>query len=99
VEEAADYLGAGLGSLITFYNPQRVVLGGGLVEAVQPFFDRAAERAREVALPIPGRRAEIVRTELGDNSGIVGAAYMAANQPDPAASRSDGAGGRATTRP
>jgi glucokinase len=74
--EAADYLGAGLGSLITFYNPKRLVLGGGLIEATQMLFERASARAREVALPGPGRLVEIVRTELGDNAGIVGAAQL-----------------------
>lgn len=77
--EAADYLGAGLGSLASFYNPQRIVVGGGLVEAVDEFFERARLRAREVALPVPGRALEIVRTGLGDDSGIVGAAWMAVN--------------------
>jgi glucokinase len=76
--EAADYLGAGLGSLVTFYNPKRIVLGGGLIEATKLLFDRSSLRAREVALPGPGRQVEIVRTELGDNSGIVGAAHMGA---------------------
>ena len=76
VTEAADYLGAGLGSLITFYNPRRVILGGGLIEATQLLFDRASARAREAALPIPGRQVEIVRTELGDNSGVIGAARL-----------------------
>ncbi|MBF6589295.1 MAG: ROK family protein [Ktedonobacterales bacterium] len=75
--EAADYLGAGLGSLATFYNPRRIILGGGLVEAVAYFFERASLRAHEVALPVPGRALDIVRTALGDNSGIVGAAWMA----------------------
>lgn len=74
--EAADYLGAGLGSLITFYNPRRVILGGGLIEATQLLFDRASMRARESALPIPGRQVEIVRTALGDNSGVIGAARL-----------------------
>jgi glucokinase len=76
VSEAADYLGVGLGSLISFYNPRRIVLGGGLIEATQLLFDRASTRAREVALPGPGRQAEIVRTVLGDNAGIVGAAHL-----------------------
>jgi glucokinase len=79
--EAADFLGAGLGSLATFYNPRRIILGGGLIEAVEPFMVRAEHRAREVALPVPGRALEIVRAALGDNSGIVGAAWMAANRP------------------
>ncbi|HZC79834.1 MAG TPA: ROK family protein [Ktedonobacterales bacterium] len=78
VTEAADYLGAGLGSLVTFYNPQRVLLGGGLIEATRLLFDRASARAREVALPLPGRQVEIVRAGLGDNSGIIGAARMGA---------------------
>lgn len=84
VTDAADYLGAGLGSLVTFYNPKRIVLGGGLIEAAKLLFDRASLRAREVALPGPGRQVEIVRTELGDNSGIVGAAYMGAHAADQA---------------
>lgn len=78
IAEAADYLGAGIGSLTSFYNPRRVILGGGLIEAVPMFYDRAVLRAREVALPIAGRSVEIARTQLGDNAGIVGAACMAA---------------------
>ncbi len=46
LDEGADYLGAGLGSVISFYNPQRIILGGGLIEAVPSFFERAALRAR-----------------------------------------------------
>ncbi len=78
IADAADYLGAGIGSLITFYNPRRVILGGGLIEAVPMFYERAVLRAREVALPIPGRSVEIERTQLGDDAGIIGAASMAA---------------------
>jgi glucokinase len=81
VTEAADYLGVGLGSLVSFYNPRRIVLGGGLIEATQLLFDRATTRAREVALPGPGRQVEIVRTELGDNAGIVGAAHLSVTTP------------------
>jgi glucokinase len=81
VMEAADYLGVGLGSLVSFYNPRRIVLGGGLIEAAQQFFDHAASRAREVALPGPGRQVEIVRTQLGDNSGVVGAAHLSVTTP------------------
>ena len=78
IADAADYLGAGIGSLATFYNPHRVILGGGLIEAVPLFLERAVLRAREVALPIAGRSVEIERTVLGDNAGIIGAACMAA---------------------
>jgi glucokinase len=82
--EAGDYLGAGLGSMATFYNPRRVIIGGGLIEATHALFERASLRAREGALPAATRNLEIVRTKLGDNSGIVGAAWMAARSAVPA---------------
>ena len=85
--EAADYLGAGLGSLASFFNPARVVLGGGLVEATRFFFERSTERAHEITLPAATRALDIVRTKLGDNSGIVGAAWMAAKGTTPPISK------------
>lgn len=78
VIEAADFLGAGLGSLATFYNPQCIVLGGGLIEATPLMLERATLRAHEAALPTATRSLKITKTELGDNSGIVGAAWMVA---------------------
>lgn len=75
--EAADYLGSGLGSIATVYNPERIIVGGGLIEAVPMFLARAAERARESALPVVGRSLRIVKTDLGDDAGVVGAAWMA----------------------
>ncbi len=75
--EAADYLGAAIGSLATFYNPRRVILGGGLVEAIPMFFNHAVLRAHEAALPVATRNLDITRTALGDNAGIVGASTLA----------------------
>jgi glucokinase len=77
LDEAADYLGVGLGSLAALYNPALVILGGGLIEAVPHFLHHVTVRAQEVALPIAGRGMTVVHTALGDNSGIVGAAWMA----------------------
>lgn len=77
LQEAARYLGAGLASVINFANPGRIVLGGGLVQAVDLFFELAARRARQEALQVPRDKVEIVRAALGDNSGIVGAAILA----------------------
>ncbi len=77
ISEGADYLGAGLGSLASFYNPRRIILGGGLIEATHLLFERASKRAREITLPAATRSLDIVRAALGDNSGIVGAACLA----------------------
>ncbi len=80
VTEAADYLGAGISSLATFYNPDRIILGGGLIDATTLLFDRAALRTHESTLPAATRELAVRRAQLGDDSGIVGAAWMAEAQ-------------------
>ena len=77
LQTAADYLAAGLASIVNFYNPPLIVLGGGLIEAVDEFFVAVAAKAKEAALRVPRRDIEIVKAGLGDNSGIVGSAVLA----------------------
>lgn len=87
LSEAAGYLGAGLGSAINLLNPHRVILGGGLVEAVDRFFEEVAREARRSALPVPAARVEIVRSGLGDYSGVVGAALLGSRAGQPTTDR------------
>lgn len=78
VTEAADYLGYGLGAVINFYNPECIILGGGVIEAIDLLFERASSRALTIALSQPASQTKIVRAKLGDFSGVVGAARLAA---------------------
>ncbi|MBA3274347.1 MAG: ROK family protein, partial [Chloroflexia bacterium] len=78
VTSAATYLGYGLASIINFQNPRRIILGGGVIEAVDLLFETAERVARREAFPYAGEKVEIVRAALGDNSGVVGAAVIAA---------------------
>lgn len=77
LDEGARYLGAGLVSIVNFYNPPLIILGGGLVDAVDRFFDHAAAYVKEEALQVPRKEVKIVKAALGDFSGIVGAAVLA----------------------
>lgn len=78
VQEAARFMGLGLASVINFFNPKRIILGGGLVEASQMYFDTACEEANLRCLHIARRKLDIVKAKLGDNAGIVGAAMLLA---------------------
>ena len=78
VTEAADYLGYGLGSVMNFYNPECIILGGGVIEAIDLLFERAVNRARTTALSSPASKTKILRAKLGDFSGVVGAACLGA---------------------
>lgn len=78
VSEAANYLGYGLASIMNFYNPDCILLGGGVIEAIDLLFETAVHRAHTAALSAPARKTPILRTKLGDFSGVVGAACLAA---------------------
>lgn len=76
ITEAAEYLSSGLASVINFYNPELIILGGGLMEAVEFFYDSTIKKTPVKSLAIPGARTKIVKTLLKDFSGIVGAALL-----------------------
>ena len=76
VHEAGRYLGYGLASVINLLNPARIILGGGVIEAVDQLFSFAVRTAQREALPTSAKSVTIVRAGLGDNAGVVGAALL-----------------------
>lgn len=76
VTSAARYLAAGLVSIVNFYNPPRIILGGGVVDAVDMYFDVASALVQQEALTVPRQKVALVKSALGDFSGIVGAAVL-----------------------
>ena len=76
VDEAAEYLACGLASVMNFFNPKLVILGGGLIDAIDYFYDKAVKIAKAKALPTPSRNTEFKKAELGDYSGVIGAALL-----------------------
>ena len=74
--EASDYLSNGLATVINFYNPELIVLGGGLIEAIDIFYERTIEKAKTKALPIPAQKTSFKRAQLGDFSGVIGACFL-----------------------
>lgn len=78
IRRSAHYLGLAMGSLINVIAPQRIILGGGLVEAIgQKYVDWVARSARRQAVTDPHRATEIVAGALGDDAGVLGASLIA----------------------
>lgn len=78
VENAAENIGLAVGSLINILGPEVVVLGGGVIDALEMFMlGPIIETAREVALGEAARQVPIVASTLGDDAGIVGGAVIA----------------------
>ena len=76
VAEAAEYLSGGIASIINFINPELNVLGGGLINAVDFFYQKTIKKARAKSLPVPAEKIEFKKASLGDFSGVIGAAFL-----------------------
>jgi len=78
VEEAAVYAGIGLANVINLLNPEVIVVGGGLIEALENvMFELIEKQARKFALPGVAKGIKIIPSKLGDRAGIYGAAVLA----------------------
>jgi glucokinase len=75
-------LGVGIANLVNIFNPQVVVIGGGVSEAGDLLLDPAREVVRARALA-PGRdEVRVVAAAFGAEAGMIGAAMLAREHPD-----------------
>ena len=78
VEDAAEYTGIAVSNLINIFNPEVIVLGGGVIDALEDeMMAIITETAREFSLTGTAKGIQIVATKLGDDAGITGAAVLA----------------------
>ena len=78
VEEAAEYTGIAVANLINIINPEYVVLGGGIMDALaDEMMAIVVETARDYAMPGTYDGIQIIPSKLGDQAGITGAAVLA----------------------
>ena len=70
-------LGIGIASLINIFNPQMIVIGGGVKDAWPLFIGATHEEVMRRAFQVPAERTEIVPSLLGDDAGVIGAAAVA----------------------
>lgn len=71
------YLGIAMATLVNIFNPEMIVIGGGVAAAWEMFAQPARAEVTKRALPIPAQRCQIVRAECGDDAGLLGAAWLA----------------------
>lgn len=77
VDRVAQALAAGAASLVNAFNPCRLILGGGVIEGYPGFVKRVAEGIEPRALPAARAPLRIVRAQLHNNAGVIGAASLA----------------------
>jgi glucokinase len=76
--DAEQYLLMGITNYVTVLNPAMLVLGGGVIETVPRLFDVLADGIPRLTTVL-ARSLRIERARLGDWSGVIGAAALAAS--------------------
>ena len=76
LQETGHYVGLGIATMVNVFNPEVVVMGGKISQS-ETLFQTAMRTANASAIGSILAAAKIVRAELGDNAGIMGAAELA----------------------
>ena len=77
IAQTAYYLGVGLANLINIFNPEVIVIGGGLSNIGDMLLKPAIEEAGQKAFKQAYQAVRFTRAELGRDSGALGAAAFA----------------------
>ena len=80
ISKAATYLGAGMVNLVNIFNPEMIIIGGGMAPMGDLLLDTARKVVKERAFPLSAQAVRIVTAQLGDNAGVLGAAVFARQQ-------------------
>lgn len=77
LHETGEILGFGLTNIINLFNPEIIIIGGGVAAAGERLLSRAREIVDSRALKISNSKCTIKTALLGDAAGMLGAAIYA----------------------
>ena len=83
IYRAATYLGIGMVNLVNIFNPEMIIVGGGMSKMGDILLDTAREVVAERAFHLPAQQVRIVPSLLGDNAAVLGAAALAQELTEP----------------
>lgn len=77
LDDAIAFWGMAAANLVSLFNPEVIVFGGGVFGPAARFLDRIQEEALRWAQPIAVRQTRFVVSALGGDAGLYGAARLA----------------------
>lgn len=77
IEEVKEALIAGVANLVNAFNPEKIILGGGIITGAPFFIDVIREGVPKRALKATSENLQVVRAELKGDAGVIGAGAFA----------------------
>lgn len=76
IKEAAEALGVGLVNIIHIFNPEMIILGGGVTQMGSLLLEPARQIVRDRAMQVPRKAVRIVQAHMDVDVGLVGAGAL-----------------------
>jgi glucokinase-like ROK family protein len=80
IRESGAYIARVIASLVNFYNPSLISIGGAISEFGDIFLASLRQGVYQRSLPIATRNLQINKSVLGKTAGLVGGAFMTIDQ-------------------
>lgn len=77
LDKSLNYLGIGVANIISTFDPEMVIIGGGVAKAGQIVFDRVQEVVDKRCFKAMSETCRIVPAGLGTDAGVIGAVALA----------------------
>ncbi len=77
IDDEIQIVSAGVANMLNIFNPQVIIIGGGVSEAGDWFVEAIAEKTLPLAMTAATANVRIVRARLGNKAGLLGAAAFA----------------------
>lgn len=77
MEETGEYLGTGVANIINLFNPELVIIGGGVAQAGELIFKPLKRTVQKRAFSVSAEVAKIIPESLGKDCTVMGAAALA----------------------
>ena len=78
IDETCEYLGSFLAGMVNIFNPEVIVIGGGVSHAGEDFMNRIWISVKQRAMEPNLVGLKLVQAKLGNDAGVVGALSLAA---------------------
>ena len=76
MEETGEYLGTGVANIINLFNPELVIVGGGVARAGDLIFEPLKKAVQKRAFSVSAEVAKIIPVSLGKDCTVIGAAAL-----------------------
>ncbi len=77
IGNAIEYWGMAVANLVSLFNPEKIIFGGGVFGPALRFLDDIYDEAKKWAQPISIQQVKLQGSALGNEAGLYGAGWLA----------------------